>query len=204
MSYFLKAERGAHAPEIDAGTEGETILDRGRHEGRRVVEVFVMHPDGRIDRYEERTRRRLGSNAISSRTWLCQTYHPGQLTPGAMTATSPNPEEEIHSTAPAPQAIVLVLTGAEGDSQTSWNRWSVSARARRPRLCNWPVAGRNPMSERYLPPAPSDVYIGKEPLVIVIPEPPRRTSHRPPIQARHYVASSGHYLATAAAMRIFG
>jgi gamma-glutamyltranspeptidase/glutathione hydrolase len=38
--------------------------------------------------------------------------------------------------------------------------------------------------------------------VIVIPEPQRRTSHRPPIQARHYVASSGHYLATAAAMRI--
>ncbi len=38
--------------------------------------------------------------------------------------------------------------------------------------------------------------------MIVIPEPPRRTSHRPPIQARHYIASSGHYLATAAAMRI--
>ena len=38
--------------------------------------------------------------------------------------------------------------------------------------------------------------------MIVIPEPSRRTSHRPPIQARHYVASSGHYLATAAAMRI--
>lgn len=38
--------------------------------------------------------------------------------------------------------------------------------------------------------------------MIVIPEPQRRTSHRPPIQARHYVAASGHYLATAAAMRI--
>ncbi len=38
--------------------------------------------------------------------------------------------------------------------------------------------------------------------MIVIPEPTRRTSHRPPIQARHYVASSGHYLATAAAIRI--
>ncbi len=38
--------------------------------------------------------------------------------------------------------------------------------------------------------------------MIVIPEPARRTSHRPPIQARHYVASTGHYLATAAAMRI--
>lgn len=38
--------------------------------------------------------------------------------------------------------------------------------------------------------------------MIVIPEPARRTSHRPPIQARHYVASSGHYLATSAALRI--
>lgn len=38
--------------------------------------------------------------------------------------------------------------------------------------------------------------------MIVIPEPARRTSHRPPIQARHYVASSGHYLATTAAVRI--
>lgn len=32
--------------------------------------------------------------------------------------------------------------------------------------------------------------------------PVRRTSHRPPIYARHYVAASGHYLATAAAQRI--
>ncbi|MFS8532836.1 gamma-glutamyltransferase family protein [Sphaerobacter thermophilus] len=32
--------------------------------------------------------------------------------------------------------------------------------------------------------------------------PVRRTSHRPPIQARHYVAASGHYLATTAALRI--
>ncbi|MGA7669764.1 MAG: gamma-glutamyltransferase family protein [Nitrolancea sp.] len=38
--------------------------------------------------------------------------------------------------------------------------------------------------------------------MIVIPEPPRRTSHRPPIQACHYIAASGHYLATTAAMRI--
>lgn len=35
-----------------------------------------------------------------------------------------------------------------------------------------------------------------------IQPPLRRTSHRPPIQARHYVAASGHYLATAAATRI--
>ncbi|MGA7669765.1 MAG: hypothetical protein WBW04_05045 [Nitrolancea sp.] len=116
MSYFLKTDRGVHAPEIDA-SEGATILDRGRHEGRRVVEVFVMHPDGRVDRYEERTRRRLGSNAISSRTWLCQTYHPDGSDEWGDDRYIPNPEEEIHSTDPAPHAVVLVLTGAEGDSQ---------------------------------------------------------------------------------------
>jgi hypothetical protein len=117
LSYFLKTERGAQAPEIDAST-GETILDRGRHEGRRVVEVFVLHSNGHIDRYEERTRRRLGSNAISSRTWLCQTYHPGESESWGDDRYIPNPEEEIRSTNPAPQAVVLVLTGAEGDSQT--------------------------------------------------------------------------------------
>lgn len=36
----------------------------------------------------------------------------------------------------------------------------------------------------------------------MISDPVRRTSQRPPIQARHYAASSGHYLATAAAQRI--
>lgn len=117
VSYFLKTERGAHAPEIDA-TIGESILDRGRHEGRRVVEFFVLHPDGRIDRYEERTRRKLGSNAISSRTWLCQTYHSDRSENWGDDRYIPNPEEEIRSTDPAPQAIVLVLTGAEGDAQT--------------------------------------------------------------------------------------
>ena len=35
----------------------------------------------------------------------------------------------------------------------------------------------------------------------MVSDPLRRTSHRPPIQARHYVAASGHYLATAAAQR---
>ncbi len=115
MSYFLKTERGAHALEIDS-TTGRAILDRGRHEGRRIVEVFTVHPNGHIDRYEERTRRRLGSNAISSRTWLCQTYHPGDSDEWGDDRYIPNPEEEIHNTDPAPQAVVLVLTGAEKDS----------------------------------------------------------------------------------------
>jgi hypothetical protein len=116
VSYFLKTERGVHAPEIDM-SEGEAILDRGRHEGRRVVEVFVLHPDGHIDRYEERTRRKLGSNAISSRTWLCQSYHPDESDAWGDDRYIPNPEEEIQATDPAPEAVVLVLTGAEGDSQ---------------------------------------------------------------------------------------
>lgn len=34
-------------------------------------------------------------------------------------------------------------------------------------------------------------------------DPEKRTSHRPPIQGQHFVASTGHYLATAAAHRIF-
>ncbi|HET7038233.1 MAG TPA: gamma-glutamyltransferase, partial [Thermomicrobiaceae bacterium] len=36
----------------------------------------------------------------------------------------------------------------------------------------------------------------------MVTDPTRRSSHRPPIQARHYAAASGHYLATAAAMRL--
>jgi gamma-glutamyltranspeptidase / glutathione hydrolase len=36
----------------------------------------------------------------------------------------------------------------------------------------------------------------------MVTDPSQRTSHRPPIQARHFVASSGHYLATAAAHRV--
>lgn len=116
MIYLLKTERGTYAQQIDS-SEGEAILSRGRHQGRRVVEVFVAHPNGHIDRYEERTRRRLGSNAISSRTWLCQTYHPGESDAWGDDRYIPNPEEEIHVTDPAPRSVVLVLTGAEGDSQ---------------------------------------------------------------------------------------
>jgi hypothetical protein len=115
MNYFLKFERGEPSQEV-AEAAGKTILDRGRHEGRRVVEVYVVHAGGDIDRYEERTRRKLGSNAISSRTWLCQTLHVG----GDAFADDryiPNPEVEIEHQDPAPQAVVLVLTGAEHDTE---------------------------------------------------------------------------------------
>lgn len=115
MAYFLKTGRGKPADEIDLDS-GKEILDRGRHEGRRVVEVYVLHQDGHIDRYEERARRRLGSNAISSRTWLCQTYDPNGPAPWTHDRYIPNPEQEIQEIVPAPNGVVLVLTGAEGDS----------------------------------------------------------------------------------------
>ena len=115
MKYFVKSDRGNPAREVDADT-GKSILDRGRHEGRRVVEVFVRQPGGEIDRYLERTRRKLGSNAISSRTWLCETYRPGSDEPWGNDRYVPNPEEAIQEAEPAPEAVMLVLTGAEGDS----------------------------------------------------------------------------------------
>lgn len=115
MTYFLKAARGTAAAEIDEAT-GKTILDRGRHEGRRIVEVFVRHADGHIDHYEERARRKLGSNAISSRTWLCQTYHADGAEIWGDDRYIPNPEVEIQEIDPAPEAVLLVLVGAEGDT----------------------------------------------------------------------------------------
>ena len=36
----------------------------------------------------------------------------------------------------------------------------------------------------------------------MVTDPTNRTSHRPPILARHFLAASGHYLATAAAHRV--
>lgn len=114
MAYYLKTERGKPAEEIETES-GKTILDRGRHEGRRVVEVFVLHRDGHIDRYEERARRKLGSNAISSRTWLCQTYNPAGPAPWTDDRYIPNPEQEIQEITPEPNGVVLVLTGAEKD-----------------------------------------------------------------------------------------
>ena len=114
MAYYLPTELGAPATEIDPQS-GKTILDRGRHEGRKLAEVFVLHTDGHIDRYEERARRKLGSNAISSRTWLCQTFSPEGPAPWTSDRYIPNPEQEIQEIVPAPNGVVLVLTGAERD-----------------------------------------------------------------------------------------
>jgi hypothetical protein len=114
VQFLLKTDRGVSASDLDEAT-GRKILKRGRHEGRRVVEVFVLHPGGEVDRYQERARRKLGSNAIISRTWLCETYSPGGDDEWGDDRYIPNPEEAIADTEPAPDAIVLVLIGAEND-----------------------------------------------------------------------------------------
>jgi hypothetical protein len=114
VKYLLKTDRGTPASELEEA-EGQKILRRGRHQGRRVVEVYVLHPSGSIDRYEERARRKLGSNAIVARTWLCETYHPGETEEWGDERYIPNPEEAIGETDPAPDGIMLVLLGAEHD-----------------------------------------------------------------------------------------
>ncbi|MDI3339128.1 MAG: hypothetical protein QJR03_01210 [Sphaerobacter sp.] len=116
MRYYLKTARGTAAEEIDAAT-GEAILAKGRHEGRRVVEVFTLHASGRIDRCVERPRRKLGSNAIASRSWLCETYQPDQ-------PEGWGDDRYVHDAAEAvadadPEAVMLVLLGAEGDSEAN-------------------------------------------------------------------------------------
>jgi len=117
VNYYLKMGRAIPATAIDEQT-GQTILNRGRHQGRRIVDVFLLHPDGRIERFQERVRRRLGSNAIISRTWLCETYQPGRSNPWGNDRYIPNPEETIQELATPPEAVVLVLTGAEGNTES--------------------------------------------------------------------------------------
>ena len=72
LRFLMKSSRSEPAVEVDE-TSGRQVLQRLRHEGRKLIEVFVLATDGTVDRYQERTRRRLGSNAVASRTWLCET-----------------------------------------------------------------------------------------------------------------------------------
>jgi hypothetical protein len=118
VKYLLKSKRGATASELET-VDGEKIVRRGRHEGRRIVEVYVLHQDGVIDRYEERARRKLGSNAIAARTWLCETFKPGESDEWGDERYIPNPEEAIEETDPAPDAVMLVLLGAEHDDEAN-------------------------------------------------------------------------------------
>lgn len=112
---LLKSSRSDPAVEVDE-TTGRQVLQRLRHEGRKLIEVFVLAQDGTIDRYQERTRRRLGSNAVASRTWLCETEAAGQWVNGRYI---PEPVEALDEMDPPPAAVVLVLTGAEGDPEST-------------------------------------------------------------------------------------
>jgi hypothetical protein len=118
VKYLLKTDRGVPAEELEVA-DGEKIVRRGRHQGRRIVAVYVLHAAGVIDRYEERARRKLGSNAIAARTWLCETFKPGEAEAWGDERYIPDPEEAINETEPKPDAVLLVLLGAEHDDEAN-------------------------------------------------------------------------------------
>ncbi len=115
MQFYLKESRTDPASDVDEAT-ARKVLKRLRHEGRKLIEVFVLASDGTIDRYQERTRRRLGSNAVASRTWLCETSQDDGWGNGRYI---PEPADAIDEADPAPMAVVLVLSGAEGEPETT-------------------------------------------------------------------------------------
>jgi hypothetical protein len=114
VQFFLKTSRTDAATELSEA-DGRQVLKRLRHEGRKLVEVFVMGADGTIDRFQERTRRRLGSNAVASRTWLCETEQADGWGNGRYV---PEPMDAIDNADQLPTAVVLVLAGAEGTPET--------------------------------------------------------------------------------------
>lgn len=115
MQFFLKPSRTETATEIDE-TTGRQVITRLRHEGRKLIEVFVLAADGTIDRYQERTRRRLGSNAVASRTWLCETEQGDGWGNGRYI---PEPADAIDEADPPPTAVVLILAGGEGEPEST-------------------------------------------------------------------------------------
>lgn len=115
MDYLLKTDRTAPADALDEERARE-VLTRGRHEGRKLVEVFVLGADGAIDRFQERTRRRLGSNAIASRTWLCETAEGAEWVNGRYI---PEPIDAIGEMDPPPVTVVLILQGADSAPETT-------------------------------------------------------------------------------------
>ena len=114
MQFLLKTTRNDPAESMDT-PEAQDVLKRLRHQGRKLVEVFVLAADGTIDRYQERTRRKLGSNAIASRTWLCETVEGDGWSDGRYI---PEPLEALDDMNPKPTAAVLVLMGAENPRAT--------------------------------------------------------------------------------------
>ncbi|MCO5175677.1 MAG: hypothetical protein M9890_01735 [Thermomicrobiales bacterium] len=115
VQFYLKSDKADSASPIGE-TEGRQVLKRLRTGGRKIVDIYVLEADGAIDRYQERTRRRLGSNAIASRTWLCETADGAEWVNGRYV---PEPLEAIDETEPSPLAVVLVLTGAESMPETT-------------------------------------------------------------------------------------
>lgn len=115
MQFLLKTARTDPAEPLEDG-DARNVLKRMRHQGRKLVEVFAIGEDGHIDRYQERTRRKLGSNAIASRTWLCETAEGSEWTHGRYI---PEPLEAINEMDPEPVAVVLVLMGAEGSPEST-------------------------------------------------------------------------------------
>jgi hypothetical protein len=115
LRFLMKSSRSDPAGEVDEAN-GRQVLQRLRHEGRKLIEVFVLGADGKIDRYQERTRRRLGSNAVASRTWLCETEASGEWVNGRYI---PEPAEAFENMDPPPAAVVLVLAGAEGNADST-------------------------------------------------------------------------------------
>ncbi|MEX2315220.1 MAG: hypothetical protein WD628_05830 [Thermomicrobiales bacterium] len=115
MQFYLKPSRTEPAADIDEAT-GRQVITRLRHEGRKLIEVFVLGADGTIDRYQERTRRRLGSNAVASRTWLFETEQGGGWGNGRYI---PEPADAIGEADPPPTAVVLVLAGGEGEPEAT-------------------------------------------------------------------------------------
>jgi hypothetical protein len=115
VQFLLKTSRTDPAEPLEENYARQ-VLKRLRHQGRKLVEVFVLSAAGDIDRYQERTRRKLGSNAIASRTWLCETASAGDWTDGRYI---PEPMEAIDDMEPQPEAVVLVLMGAEGDPDST-------------------------------------------------------------------------------------
>jgi hypothetical protein len=125
VDFLLKTDRLEPATEL-AEHDAQGILKRSRHEGRKLVEVFVLSQDGTVDRFQERTRRKLGSNAIASRTWLCETASDGEWVNGRYI---PEPLEAIGVMDPAPVAVVLVLQGADGAPETTIQQLSAMVAA---------------------------------------------------------------------------
>ena len=111
--FFLKTSRSTPATAIDELT-GRQVLGRLRHEGRKLIEVFVLASDGSVDRYQERTRRKLGSNAVASRTWLCETRVDDEWGNGRYI---PEPLDAVNDMEPPPAVVVLVLDGAEAPAE---------------------------------------------------------------------------------------